>query len=197
MIVLQCAVGGYDNNFSYLIYDTASKQAAVVDPAGKIELITDVIEKNHLKLLYIINTHYHFDHVEKNEVLQKKYKALVALHELENFPKDIALKHNQELKLGKESIMIYHTPGHTPGAICILAGGKLMTGDTLFIGTIGRTDFSDGSPKLMKKTLQFLASLPGELEILPGHDYGPSPTDTLKNQKKTNYFLQKITTSKK
>ena len=189
MKILQFSVGGYDHNFSYIIEDAG--EAIIVDPCGDINLVIDYIDTRHLKPILVINTHSHHDHVEKNAVIKQKYGVDIALHTLENHPKDMALKHKQEISVGNSIVTIYHTPGHTPGSICILAENKLLTGDVLFVETIGRTDFAESSPKAMANTLEFLKSLPDDLEILPGHDYGPTPTATLGEQKKTNPYLLK------
>jgi glyoxylase-like metal-dependent hydrolase (beta-lactamase superfamily II) len=96
------------------------------------------------------------------------------------------------LKLGKVHIRIIHTPGHSLDSICLLIDGKVLTGDTLFIGECGRTDFGDGSAEDMYHSLfDKLMKLDDKIEVYPGHDYGPKPHSTIVDEKRTNYTLEK------
>ena len=93
--------------------------------------------------------------------------------------------------MGKISFDILHTPGHTPGCQCFLAQGQLISGDTLFIDGVGRCDLPGGDPKVMYASLSnILMKLPDETIVYPGHNYGPTPTDTIGRQKQTNPYLQ-------
>ena len=106
--------------------------------------------------------------------------------------KIITLKDNEEIKVGKIKIKIIHTPGHTKGAVCLLFDNKLITGDTLFVGAIGRTDLPGGDAIKLFESLQKLKKLDDKIEIYPGHDYGEAPFSTIGGEKKSNpYFMCK------
>jgi len=140
-------------------------------------------------LKFVINTHNHRDHTASNDSVKKAYGSKIISFNIEPGI-DISITHEEILSLGNVMVKFLHTPGHTSGDICILADEKyLLTGDTLFIGDCGRTDLPNGSNKQMFASLQMIKSLPDELIIYPGHDYGPRPYDTLKNQKLTNKTL--------
>ena len=102
----------------------------------------------------------------------------------------IKLKNNDEIKVGNIKIKVMHTPGHTPGAICLLVENKLITGDTLFVNAIGRTDLAGGDAMKLFESLQKLKKLGDDVEVYPGHDYGEIPFSTIGGEKKTNpYFM--------
>ena len=201
--VIQLFTQGYDNNFSYLVYDEQSKEALVVDPCGDISLITKAVDKHQLLLKFIVNTHGHFDHVEKNKEIKQLYQCnqcSILIHESESFAAesflfDRKLKHNEVIFLGKEEVKVLHTPGHTLGSICLYFSNQenkyLITGDTLFVNTVGRMDFAGGSKEQMYESLyNKILSLDPSTLILPGHDYGLMRMDTLEGQKATNPFLK-------
>ena len=201
MIFTQIPVGPMQN-FVYLIGDEATKEAAVVDAGWDIDEILENVNKDNLKIIKIILTHSHFDHVQKVNELIAKTKADVYFHESESDSikkhisgdsvKIIKLKDNDEIKVGKIKIKIIHTPGHTPGAVCLLFGNKLITGDTLFVGAIGRTDLPGGDAIKLFESLQKLKKLDDKTDIYPGHDYGETPFSTIGDEKKNNpYFMCK------
>ncbi len=102
-------------------------------------------------------------------------------------PTDVVVKDGDRVSVGEVEVEIIHTPGHTPGGICLLAEGKLMTGDTLFVGNCGRTDFPGGSMEQLFNSIQTrLKVLDESVEVYPGHDYGMQPTSTIGHEKKTN-----------
>ena len=187
---------GYDN-FTYVIYCRSKQKAAIVDPGYDITASLNFIIKYQLQLQYIILTHYHQDHV--GQTLQLKTKIPMAqivasknVASQMNMPIDIFVSDNDRLTLGTIPLIILHTPGHTPGSICIIINDEaLITGDTLFIGDCGRTDLPDGNLTQMYHTLQNkIKNLPDHLIVYPGHDYGEKTFDTLGNQKKTNKTLR-------
>ena len=199
MILHQIPVGPMQN-FIYIIGDGKTKEAAVIDAGWDAEKIIEIAEKEKLKINKIILTHSHFDHVQRINELSDKTKSTVYFHELEfdSIKKHIKndsikitkLKENNEIKLGNLKIKIIHTPGHTPGAICLLFDNKLITGDTLFVGAIGRTDLPGGDAIKLFESLQKLKKLDDKTEIYPGHDYGETPFSTIGDEKKTNqYFM--------
>lgn len=186
-------------NFSYIIGDEKSKDVVVVDAGWEIEKLIEIANNNKLKIEKIILTHSHFDHVQKADELAEKTNAKVYFHEFEfdaikkfikNDIKIIKLKNNDEINVGNLKIKSIHTPGHTPGAICLLVQNKLITGDTLFVNAIGRTDLAGGDAIKLFESLQKLKKLDDDVEVYPGHDYGEIPFSTIGGEKKTNpYFM--------
>jgi hydroxyacylglutathione hydrolase len=199
------------NNFIYLIGDTASRQAVVVDPAWDVPAVLDRLEADDMLLTGALVTHYHPDHVGGHlfgheisglaELLAAKpVKVYANPHELAGLQAVTQLSRSdftpvsggEVLPIGEVRIEFLHTPGHTPGSQCFLVNGNaLVAGDTLFIGACGRVDLPGGDPKAMYESLtQKLARLPDDVVLYPGHDYGRTRTDTLGAQKRTNPYLQ-------
>jgi hydroxyacylglutathione hydrolase len=182
------------DNFSYVIADEVAKQAAVVDPSFNSDIIIQLLKNHGLNAEYIINTHGHTDHTAGNEDIKSRFGAKVVAHRLSKIHKDIEVAEGDILNVGSISIKVIHTPGHTADSICLLVDGKLLTGDTLFVGECGRTDLPGGSAEEMYKSLfQKLMKLDDEIEVYPGHDYGTLPHSTMGMEKKTNYVLEKRT----
>ena len=201
MIFRQIPVGPMQN-FVYIIGDESTKEAAVIDAGWDIGRIIETADNEKLKINKIILTHSHFDHVQKVQELADKTKADVYFHELEfdsikkhiknDSTKIIKLKDNDEINIGKIKIKSIHTPGHTNGAICLLFDSKLITGDTLFVSAIGRTDLPGGDAIKLFGSLQKLKKLDDKTEIYPGHDYGETPSSTIGSEKRNNpYFMCK------
>ena len=187
-------------NFSYIIGDEKSKEAAVVDAGWEADKLIDICNKKKLKITKIILTHSHYDHAQKVDELASKTNAIVYFHE-DDFNeirrviknpniKIHKLKDNDEIKIGKIKIKVIHTPGHTPGAICLLIENKLLTGDTLFVNAIGRTDLAGGDSLQLFESLQKLKKLDDKIEVYPGHDYGEIPFSTIGGEKKTNPYFK-------
>ncbi len=178
-------------NIAYLIGDEKSRQAVVVDPSGAITDIINFLQKENLKLIYIINTHSHSDHTAGNNELASQTGAKIMLHEAANIGGDIKLKDGEIVKVDGINIRVIHTPGHTPDSICLIFDGKILTGDTLFVGECGRTDLPGGdSSKLYDSLFDKIIKLDDDLEVYPGHDYGEKPDSTLEYEKKNNYVLK-------
>ncbi len=187
-------------NFVYLIGDESTKEAAVVDAGWDIDEIIRNAAESKLKINKIILTHSHFDHIQKINELVDKTQADVYFHESEfneisrliknSSARIIKLKGNDEIKVGKIKIKIIHTPGHTEGAACLLFDDKLITGDTLFVGAIGRTDLPGGDAIKLFESLQKLKKLDDKIEIYPGHDYGETPFSTIGGEKKKNPYFK-------
>ena len=178
------------DNFSYVIADDATKEAAVVDPSYNQDALMMLIKDQKLKLVYIINTHGHGDHTAGNEDLKRAFGAKLVAHKLSHVKKDVSVDDGDILRLGKIEIRIIYTPGHTTDGICLLIDGKVLTGDTLFIGECGRTDLPGGSPGDMYHSLGKLKKLDDSIEVYPGHDYGLKPRSTVGEEKRTNYTLE-------
>ncbi len=182
------------DNFSYIIADETTKEAAIVDPSYNQDTLMMFIKDQKLKLNYIINTHAHGDHTAGNEDLKRAFGAKLVAHKLSQVKKDVSVDDGDILKLGKIEIKVIYTPGHTTDGICLLVDGKILTGDTLFIGECGRTDLPGSSPADMYHSLfDKLSKLDDRIEVYPGHDYGPKRYSTIGEQKRTNYVLEKRT----
>ena len=182
------------DNFSYIIADVASKEAAVVDPGFNTDAVILILKEENFNLKYIINTHGHADHTAGNEELKSAFHSKIVAHKLAHVSQDISVVDGDRIRLGTVTIEIIHTPGHTPDGICLLTDGKLLTGDTLFVGECGRTDLPGGSATDMYVSLlQRIAKLDDSIEVFPGHDYGPFPNSTIGREKQTNYTLQERT----
>lgn len=186
MIFEQVKSGG-DRNFSYLIADEKTKLGAIVDPGYEPERVIEIARKHFLKIIYLFNTHSHYDHTAGNDYVLKATSARLVGYGL----KEPAIKVRDQdiLKLGEIELKIIHTPGHTEDSICILAGDKLITGDTLFVGKVGGTGYGDDARKEYDSLHKKLMSLPDNIEVYPGHDYGVSPKSTIGNERRTNPFL--------
>lgn len=179
------------DNFSYIIADGKTGEAAVVDPSFNAEEITRVLKEKNLKLKYIIDTHGHMDHTAGNSQLKFDFGAKIVAHRSSRIAKDLSVDDGNRIELGEVAIRVLHTPGHTPDGICLLVDNKLLTGDTLFIGECGRTDLPGGSAEQLYRSLfDKLVRLDDSVEVYPGHDYGPKPHSTMGEQKKTNYVLE-------
>ena len=190
MIFEQIPVGPMQN-FAYLIGDEKAGVAAVVDPAWANERILGVAKRNKLRIIYAINTHQHPDHVSGNDELARATGAKIVAHEASRTRKDISAKDNEILHVGSLELRLIHTPGHSPDHVCVLVNGKLMTGDTLFVGEWGRTDLPGGSSEQMYDSLfNKLMKLPDDVEVYPGHDYGSKPSSTIAYEKAHNYVLK-------
>jgi len=192
MILFQVKQQG--DNFSYIIADEATKEAAVVDPSFNVETIIQLLTREDLNLKYVVNTHHHSDHTAGNEELASKYQAKIVAHKVSRVKKDISVNDGDSIRIGKITIKVIHTPGHSPDGISLLVDGKLLTGDTLFVGECGRTDLTGGNAGAMYHSLfDKLMKLRDEIEVYPGHDYGPRPHSTIGRERKTNYTLEKRT----
>ena len=179
-------------NFSYVIADEESSEAAIIDPSWDLEKIFDLLKKNKWVAKYIVNTHTHFDHVLGNEQVAEITGAQIVQHKSSNLSKQVSVSDGDTIKVGNILIKTLHTPGHSQDSICLVVDGEMVfTGDTLFVGNCGRVDLPGSNPRDMYNSLfQKVTKLEDSLIIYPGHDYGPRPTSTIGQEKKTNYVLQ-------
>jgi glyoxylase-like metal-dependent hydrolase (beta-lactamase superfamily II) len=190
MIFRQVPVGTFQN-FSYIIGDEETKSAALVDPAWEVDNLLAMCEELGFKVTRVINTHSHHDHVEGNEAVAKRTGAKVVMHEKSSVRKDIAVKDGDIIEVGSLKVKVIYTPGHCPDHICLLVDGKLLTGDTLFVGECGRTDLAGGNPSDMYVSLvKKILTLDDSIEVYPGHDYGNKPSSTIGYERKNNYTLK-------
>lgn len=187
----QVPVGSY-KNFSYIVGDKVSHLAVIFDPAWDVESLHSMIAADGFSLKYIINTHAHFDHIDGNLAMREKTGAQIVMHESSKAKKDIGVRDGDVLDIGKIKLRFIHTPGHSPESMCIIVNDfALITGDTLFIGECGRVDLPGGDPEKLYESFERIRQLDPELIVYPGHDYGKTPSTTLKEQIETNYTLAK------
>ena len=192
-------------NFIYLVGDPATRQCVVVDPAWEIDAIVGTAAADDMTIIAALITHTHQDHVGGHlfgmnipgvEELLEKVKAKVYVHKaerefLKGFGSDLVkVDNNDTLQVGRLGLTFLHTPGHTPGSQCFLVDGRLISGDTLFIGSCGRTDLPGSDPSEMYYSLtQRLYKLPDETVLFPGHNYGGA-SSTLGDEKRGNPFMR-------
>ena len=190
MKVYQIEVGNMQN-FTYILEDEDTDDAIVLDPSWDLEEIQKVIEKNNLKVKYIVNTHHHFDHTIGNEYMTKITSAKIIQHSASTLKNDMTVSDGDKIKFGNSEITVFHTPGHSKDSICLVSDGKIFSGDTLFVGNCGRVDLPGGSAKELYHSLfDIICKMDEKLDLYPGHNYGSSPSSTLGKEKKTNFVLQ-------
>ena len=189
MGIIQIPVGNMQN-FSYIIHDENEKVGAIIDPSWDLEKIFEFLEKNSISAKYIINTHTHFDHVLGNDQAVEITKAAIIQHEKSTLKKDRSVRDGEIIKIGKVELEVLHTPGHSDDSICLIMNKEsIITGDTLFVGNIGRVDLPGSNPDRMYDSLLRLSKLDGSLEVYPGHNYGMTPTSTILNERTNNPML--------
>jgi hydroxyacylglutathione hydrolase len=209
MIIEPIQIGGFEI-FCYVLGDAETGEGIVVDPGGSAEAILGRAKRQGIATIkMIVNTHCHVDHTAGNKEMQDATGAPLAIHEadaealvhqnqgmLAMFGADpsprakILLKDGDKITFGKESVEVIHTPGHTPGGICLYWPGYVITGDTLFVQGVGRTDLPGGSFTVLENSIRTrLFALPDDTVVLPGHNYGSTPTSTIGREKAGNAFL--------
>jgi glyoxylase-like metal-dependent hydrolase (beta-lactamase superfamily II) len=208
MIIKQIIVGSMAV-CCYIVACEKTKKAAVIDPGGDVDRILAEVDKMGLSVEYIIATHGHPDHVCGNRAIQEATGAKIIMHvddelffgkpEVKNYfsmlglepspEADIKVAEGDEITIGEVKFQVLHTPGHTPGGMCLYNAPDLITGDTLFVGGLGRTDFPGGShEELLNSIRTKLLVLPPETIVWPGHGYGGNQS-TIGEEKRSNPFL--------
>ncbi|MBQ7474852.1 MAG: MBL fold metallo-hydrolase [Clostridia bacterium] len=202
MIVKKIPTDGYASNCWLLV---SGGEAAIVDPSAPPEAVRGAVGDKNVR--YIILTHGHFDHMLSLGETREEYGAPLLIHRgdadfltdpaknlfLPFFgkktvfaPADRLLGDGDAISLGDETVTVVHTPGHTPGSASFLSGGVILTGDTLFFDSVGRTDFPGGDAGTLARSLAALSALPGALRVYPGH----GPDGALSKIKEINPYLR-------
>ncbi|HSR13706.1 MAG TPA: MBL fold metallo-hydrolase [Thermodesulfobacteriota bacterium] len=196
--------------FAYLLGPDAGGDGLVIDPADDAEEIIAAAADSNVKIRYILNTHGHVDHVMGNSDMKERTGAEIVIHEQDaralthtprsmlamfggkpSPPADRTVQDGDMIEVRGIVLRVLHTPGHSPGAICLHGHGMVFTGDTLFVGGVGRTDLPGGSWPVMLRSIQTkLLTLPEDTIVFPGHNYGPSPRSTIGTERMHNPFLQ-------
>jgi hydroxyacylglutathione hydrolase len=210
MIIKQYEVGNF-SVFCYLIGDEETQEGLFIDPADDArKLLAEAKSHGLNKIKYIVNTHSHVDHIMGNAEMVKKSGAKIIIHAedapalsrtpsslLEMFgataspPADIVVTEGDAILVGKVSLKVIHTPGHSPGGMSLYVDGMVFTGDTLFVGSVGRTDFPGSSWDVLEASVRKkLYVLPEETVVFPGHNYGPTPTSTIQYERRHNPFVR-------
>ena len=177
-------------NFSYIVFDEHDKVGVIIDPSWDLEKILEFLEKNKISAKYIINTHTHFDHVLGNDQVAEITKAAIIQHEKSSLKKDRSVREGEIINVGQIELEVLYTPGHSEDSICLIVDKEdIITGDTLFVGNIGRVDLPGSSPDSMYDSLSRIARLEDSLVVYPGHNYGMTPTSTILNERTNNPML--------
>ena len=193
----------------YILTDPETGDTAVIDPGLDEEQLLDLCKPIAKQIKWLLLTHSHFDHIMGLAALKELTGAPVAVHRLDAdgltdprasmyrmcaqyyahpqqpAPPDRLLEDGDELPLGGGRIRVLHTPGHTVGGVCFLTDDALFSGDTLFAGGVGRTDFPGGDYSALRESLQRLAALEGDLRVFPGH----GPATTLGRERRENPYI--------
>ncbi|MDP2914538.1 MAG: MBL fold metallo-hydrolase [Candidatus Aminicenantes bacterium] len=198
-------VGALETN-CYLVYCEDTRACAVVDPGAEHERIFPVIFEEGLTPIVLINTHGHIDHIGANKDIKEHFGVPLYIHagdnpmlgkvqqlELSLFleakdspPADHLMTDGEEIRIGNGSLRVLHTPGHSPGSVSLLGDGFLLSGDTLFMEGVGRTDLPGGSQKQLEQSIrEKIMTLPDETVVLPGH----GPHTTVGQERADNSFL--------
>lgn len=179
-------------NFTYVVQDNDTSEAVVVDPSWDLDRVMDIITRNGLHVPYIINTHHHFDHTVGNQALADMLKGVkIIQHGDSGLPHDITVSDGDVIEFGRSKFSVYHTPGHSKDSICLYGQDKLLSGDTLFVGSCGRVDLPGGSATELHDSLfGTLCKFADNVSVFPGHDYGTTPSSTIGIEKRTNPVLQ-------
>jgi len=182
----------FSDNFSYVIADEVAGEAAVVDSSYNADELSKILKTKNFHLRYIINTHGHSDHTDCNDELSDMFGAKVVAYRGSRAEHDLGVDDGDVLSVGSVRIRVIYTPGHTPDGICLLVDDKiLLTGDTLFVGECGRTDMPGGDARsLYGSFFDKLLKLDDSVLVYPGHDYGPAPSSTIGEERRSNYVLQ-------
>lgn len=198
-------LGALETN-CFLVYSPETLECAIVDPGSEPEKIFPVIAEEELRPVAIVNTHGHVDHIGANRDMKDKFGVPLLIHpgdkdllgkvqslELslllgakDSPPCDRPINDGDTIAVGNGALRVLHTPGHTPGSICLLGDGFLISGDTLFFEGVGRTDLPGGNQRQLERSIrERIMTLPDDTVVLPGH----GPLTTIGQERQSNAFL--------
>jgi len=198
---------GFFKSNSYLVIDELTGQAMLVDPAGDWKRLAALIASSGAKVVAVVNTHGHYDHASRNHEARRLTGAPIMIHEADAHlftdfswpsfflrrrprlspPADRLLRDGDEIEIGSLSFEVIHTPGHTPGGICLRHKKHILTGDTVFAGSVGRTDLKGGSWEQLAASIKDkLFILSDDIHLHPGH----GPATTIEDERKYNVFVK-------
>ncbi len=209
-IYFKQVLAGPMENFVYLIGDPSTREAAVVDAAWDVGALLDLAHEDGYRVTHALVTHTHPDHVggqfsgmdiEGIAALLERQPVKVVIHKDEaEFLKRftgvsdsdlVKASGGDEVRVGEIDVKLVHTPGHTPGSQCFLVDGRLVSGDTLFIGSCGRVDLPGSDPEAMYRSLnETLRRMDDDVVLYPGHNYADRHFSTMGEQKRDNHFLR-------
>jgi len=191
---------GLLQNFCTVVSCPETNEAAIVDPAWEVDRLLAETTKRGLRVTKVLITHTHNDHIEGVAAVVAQTAATIVVSPLEVDRVRHLLagaqamyelcSDRQDIAIGRRGVRALHTPGHTVGGTCFLADGFLISGDVLFVGGCGRTDFTGGDTAQLWNSLQRIAGLPEETRVYPGHDYGTTPTSTVGRELLENPYLR-------
>ena len=196
---------GYMSANTYILKDSATGDAAIVDPGGESEYIISQIHASSANVKYIFLTHGHFDHILSLDRIREYTGAKVYIHALDNVclnnptislmthigrsdtfgDADVLLYGGEEIAVGESSVRGMHTPGHAAGSVCFITDSGIITGDTLFYESIGRTDFPGGSYEAIESSIKELYAIKGDAAVYPGHGRATS----IEHERKFNPYV--------
>lgn len=187
--IIQVPAGDADN-FSYLVYCKATRDGLAIDPSFAPGALLAAAKEHDVRITVLGNTHGHRDHISGNDEILEATEAQLAANPIDVEEVDIPLEEGSKLHIGNGTIMVMHTPGHTPGSIIFKVNDAIITGDTLFVSRCGRADLPGSDVEDLYQSLQRLKQLPPETKVYPGHDYGPQPVSTIGWELENNDFLR-------
>lgn len=209
--IIQQIVVGPMANFAYIFGCSQSKQVVLIDPSAEPEKLLSAVAELDAKLVAVVNTHGHVDHVAGNAAIMEATGAPLITHAdakpdqmdpmshqflamLQGKPSptpDRTVVEGDTIDVGEQSLQVIHTPGHTPGDMVLYTKGAVFTGDVLFVGGIGRTDLPGSShAELGRSLVNKLAPLPDDTVVYPGHNYGDRPSSTIGQEKSGNPYMR-------
>lgn len=203
---------GYLSTNCYVVNCRDTKQAVIIDPGftsdQEADKIISFIKSYDLKLKFIVNTHGHPDHASGNELIKRRFNVPICVHKDDSYmfgesgietaryfgydcvspPADILLADHDYVKFGDVTLQVIHSPGHSRGSVLLVGETELFSGDTLFAGSIGRTDFPESSDLQMQISLKRLLQFPDYFLVYSGH----GPSTTIADERRVNPFLQNL-----
>lgn len=182
-------------NFSYLVGARNGDTAIIIDPGWEAQKLIEEGKTEGRTITALLVTHTHYDHVNAAQEVATALTIPIYVHEHEviALPQELDIRTTKEGSIIEEaglSFTCYHTPGHSPGSQCFLVENVLFTGDTLFVDSCGRVDLEGGNPDEMMQSLHRLSTLPENIIVYCGHDYGKTPVTTIDEQKRDNPHMK-------